>query len=89
MTHEAFIKLAGEIAGTIGARPLDKNLEAHLSAAYPPDGDVFTRIEALCAEGEKDGWLCDREAGGIRFSRAIKPGEVPAGSASMSFACAT
>ena len=73
--HEEFIKLAGEIAGTIGARPLDRELEAHLSATYPPDGDVFTRIEALCSEGEKDGWLCNREAGGIRFSRAIKPGE--------------
>ena len=73
--HEEFIKLSGEIAGTIGTRPLDRELEAYLSATYPRDGDVFTRIESLCSEGEKDGWLCNREAGGIRFSRAIKPGE--------------
>ena len=74
MAHEEFTKLAGDIAGSIGARPLDKDLEAHLSATYPADGDVYRRIEALCAEGEKDGWLCGREAGGIRFSRPVKPG---------------
>jgi hypothetical protein len=74
MAHEEFIKLSGEIAGTIGERPLDKALQAHLSATYPPDGDVFRRIEALCAQGEKDGWLCTREAGDIRFSRPVKPG---------------
>ena len=73
--REEFTERVGQIAATIGARPLDKDLGAHLSETYPPDGDDFTRIEALCAEGDKDGWLCNREAGGIRFSRAIKPGE--------------
>lgn len=73
-SREEFNKLFGEIASTIGVRLLNKDLEAHLNATYPPDGDVYRRIEALCAQGEKDGWLCNREAGGIRFSRAIKPG---------------
>ncbi len=73
MAREEFTKLVGEIAETIGERPLDKDLEAHLSATFPPDATVFRRIEALCTQGEKDGWLCDREAGGIRFSRPVKP----------------
>ena len=72
--REEFAGLAGKIAATIDERTLDKGLEAHLSNTYPPDGDVFTRLEALCRQGEKDGWLCSREAGGIRFSRPIKPG---------------
>ena len=31
-------------------------------------------IAALCVEGEAEGWVCGREAGGIAFGRVIRPG---------------
>ncbi|MCB9652306.1 MAG: DUF4863 family protein, partial [Deltaproteobacteria bacterium] len=36
------------------------------------DGEVLTRVRALMRAGVEAGWLCDREAGGVRFSRVQK-----------------
>lgn len=74
MSAESFNQLVGKVAGAIGDRPLDDALAAHLNATFPADGDDFKRLADLCAEGEADGWLMAREAGGIRFGRAVKPG---------------
>jgi hypothetical protein len=74
MSRAEFETLVGEIAGAIGERPLDAALADHLNATFPEGGPVFTRLAALCAEGERDGWLMSREAGGIKFGRAVKPG---------------
>ncbi len=74
MTRERFETLLGRIARDIANRPLDNDLAAHLNAAWPVGGEVFEELRALCARGEQEGWLMSREAGGIRFGRAIKPG---------------
>ncbi len=74
MSREDFDEIMGRIAGAIGDRPLDQDLAAHLSATFPPDGEDFKAVERLCREGEAEGWVCGREAGGIKFSRPVKPG---------------
>ncbi len=74
MTQSAFEALLGEVAAAIAERPLDDDLQAFLNAEYPADGEVVARIAALCKEGEVEGWVCGREAGGIAFGRVIKPG---------------
>ncbi|RME18923.1 MAG: DUF4863 family protein, partial [Alphaproteobacteria bacterium] len=76
MSAEEFSLLLSEIAARIAGQPLDEALARFLNAEYPPDGPTFQRLAALCAEGEQAGWLMGREAGGIRFGRAIKPGGV-------------
>ena len=75
MSREDFNDALSKISQTIGDRPLDFDLQVFLNENYPADDDFFRRMEALCAAGEKEGWLCAREAGGIRFGRVIKPGE--------------
>ncbi len=75
MVKSEFLELMGDVARTIGERPLDPLLAKFLNATYPVDGPWFTRLARLCAEGERDGWLMKHEAGGIRFGRAIKPGD--------------
>ena len=74
MPQADFIELIGRIARDLGGRPLGAALEDHLNATFPSDGGDFQRLKALCAEGERDGWLMSREAGGIKFGRAVKPG---------------
>lgn len=74
MTQARFESLVGEIAAAIAGRPLDAALAAHLNAGWPAGGPAFSELRALCAEGERDGWLMSREAGGIKFGRAVKPG---------------
>ena len=74
MSREQFEEIMGRVAASIGERAVDQELAAHLGDAFPPDGADFKAVEALCREGEAEGWLCNREAGGIKFSRPIKPG---------------
>ena len=75
MSREEFNDALSKISKTIGDRPLDFDLQVLLNETYPAHEDFFRGMEALCAAGEKAGWLCAREAGGIRFGRVIKPGE--------------
>lgn len=74
MSQERFETLVGEIASGIAGKPLDDNLAGFLNKTWPKEGPVFRELRDLCAEGERDGWLMAREAGGIRFGRALKPG---------------
>lgn len=45
-----------------------------LEQKFPMDGPVLRSARALLREGVKAGWLCDRENGGVRFSRVKKSG---------------
>ncbi|MEZ5932088.1 MAG: DUF4863 family protein [Alphaproteobacteria bacterium] len=76
MSKERFEELVGEIAAGIQGHALDDSLADHLNASWPSEGAAFTELRQLCAEGEHDGWLMAREAGGIRYGRAVKPGGV-------------
>lgn len=74
MSKEGFLQLVGKIASTLDGQPLDDAMAARLNSDFPADGEDFRALKALCAEGERDGWLMEREHGGIKFGRAVKPG---------------
>lgn len=74
MPREQFLKIVGDIFAAIEGLRLDVEMERRLNARFPANGDVFTALKDLCAEGEAQGWLMGREAGGIKFSRPVKPG---------------
>lgn len=73
-TVDGFAQQVGEITARIAARPLDEQLERELNTWFPADGPEFQSIRAACLAGISAGWMCAREAGGIRFGRVIKPG---------------
>ncbi len=70
-----FLDLVSQIAREIGDAALDAQLETRLNERFPAKSEEFARLSALCAEGEAQGWLLNREAGGIKFGRAVKPGK--------------
>jgi len=74
MSQDRFARLLGNIARDIVDKPLDASLVEHLNAKWGRGSAAFTELGELCAQGESQGWLMAREAGGIRFGRAIKPG---------------
>lgn len=76
MSQHRFESLIGEIAAGIAGRPVEDSLAGYLNNTWPKDGPVFLELRTLCAEGEREGWLMAREAGGIRFGRIVKPGGV-------------
>lgn len=79
MNMEAFKSTVSVITEAIREMPLDKNLEAYLNHEFPADGEIFKGIRKTCLEGLEEGWLCQHEAGGIRYGRAIKPGKETSG----------
>lgn len=70
----AFDRRMGALAAEIGDRPLDAGLQSWLNDRYGRGTDAFEEIAELIRHGAGEGWLCQHEAGGIRFGRAIKPG---------------
>lgn len=79
MTPEQFGALMRQITSTIGGRPLDDALEHDLNERFPAGGAVFGSIRSAIEAAVAAGWMCSREAGGIRFGRVIKPGDATHG----------
>lgn len=75
MTPEEFTGLIAGITARIAGRPLDAQLEALLNAEFPADSTAFNRIFDACKAGIAAGWMCNREGGGIKFGRVIKPSD--------------
>jgi len=76
---QRFVTLVTEITSELRGRPVEPGLKALLDAKFPPGGRVFDALEALCHEGLAAGWLCAREADGVRFGRPVKPGPLTHG----------
>lgn len=79
MTPEQFRDLISPITEAIRGKPLDAKLEGELNTAYPADGAAFYDIFEACKQAIAAGWMCEREAGGIKFGRVIKPGDATHG----------
>jgi hypothetical protein len=79
MTSNEFAALVAPITGWIGDRALDASLEADLNRTFSPDGPLFQSVVDACRAGVAAGWMCNREGGGIKYGRVVKPGEASHG----------
>lgn len=79
MDLEKFQQLIVEVTSKISDKPLDDDLQDFLNEEIPADGELFKYIESACHQAVADGWMCDREHGGIKFGRVIKPNEATHG----------
>lgn len=61
------------LTSRIAGRALDGELQDWLNAGHGPGSETWRGLERSCREGVADGWLCEREAGGIRYGRVFKP----------------
>ncbi len=78
-TPDGFVAHLAVVAEAIGGQALDGALEARLNSEFPADGGWYTEARAWCSRGCEEGWLCGREAGGIRFGRAVAAGDALGG----------
>ncbi len=74
MTPERFRDLITPITKQLQGLPLDKQLEARLNNQFAANGQVFQNVFNACNDAIKAGWMCNREAAGIKYGRVIKPG---------------
>lgn len=79
MNRDEFAVLIAGITETLADRPLDTDLHVYLNQTFPPDSPAYTAIRAACEQGIAEGWMCEREAGGIRYGRVIKPSPITHG----------
>lgn len=72
-TPEAFRTLLEPVTAFCADRPVDAALGDALDARFPANGDRVAAIRAACDAAIEAGWMCNREAGGIRYGRVLKP----------------
>lgn len=73
MTPEQLRDLIAPITDHVQGRQLDKGLETELNQAFPAGGETFAKIFTACRGAVDAGWMCNREAGGVKFGRVLKP----------------
>ncbi|MEX0922667.1 MAG: DUF4863 family protein [Rhodovibrionaceae bacterium] len=74
MQIEEFRDLIGGITAKIAGKPIDATLMAEMNRDFPAGGAAFQQLAEACRSGIAAGWLCQREHGGVKFGRAVKPG---------------
>lgn len=72
-TVDSFRAELAALTARLAGRPLDGDLDAWLNAEVGPDSATYQALAAACVAGVRDGWLCQREGGGIRYGRVFKP----------------
>lgn len=72
---DQFRALIREVTDRIGGAPLDATLQDRLNQAFGPDSPQYQHLFQTCQAAIADGWMCDREGGGIRYGRVIKPAD--------------
>lgn len=71
---ETFQQLVATVAQRLHGRALDADLQKWLNAHYGADSDWYPQMMEACASGVAQGWLCQRENGGIRWGRVFEAG---------------
>ncbi|MFY3702043.1 DUF4863 family protein [Achromobacter dolens] len=74
-TPERFHALMRQVTDLMAGQALDGALQQRLNQQAGPDSALYADIFAACRQGVADGWMCNREGGGIRYGRIIKPAE--------------
>ena len=64
-----------ELASLLAGKALNEDLQTWLNQTHGVDSPTYQQLEQSCRQGVAEGWLCEREAGGIRFGRIFKPAE--------------
>lgn len=78
-TPAEFVDHLAVVTAAIGAEVPGSALEDRLNRDFGADSAWFAEAAALCERGIAEGWLCGREAGGIKFGRPVKEGEATHG----------
>ena len=73
MTPTAFQAELARLTAQLAGRPLDSALDTWLNAEHGATSPSYARLKAACEAGVAEGWLCNREGGGIRYGRIFKP----------------
>lgn len=66
--HTRVAQLTAQLEG----RPLDRELQDWLNSEHGTNSPTFAALQEACRAGVDQGWLCNREGGGIKYGRIFK-----------------
>lgn len=75
MTQALLREQIAALAAQLVDRPLDHPLDQWLNQQHGPTSASYQALRRSCESGVSEGWLCQREAGGIRYGRVFKPAD--------------
>lgn len=75
MSVENFRHQIASLTAQLAGRALDAELDTWLNQEHGVQSETYQSLRRLCSQGVSEGWLCNREAGGIRYGRIFKPAE--------------
>ncbi len=70
-----FRQQMAELTSQLAGKALNQDLQTWLNETQGVNSPTNRQHEQSCRQGVDEGWLCEREAGGIRYGRVFKPAE--------------
>lgn len=75
MTPDKFRAQIAGLTAQLAGRAIDADLDAWLNREHGAGSATYADLKASCEAGVAEGWLCNREGGGIKYGRIFKPAE--------------
>jgi Domain of unknown function (DUF4863) len=75
MTPDKFRAQIAGLTAQLAGRPIDADLDAWLNREHGAGSTTYAALKASCEAGVAEGWLCNREGGGIKYGRIFKPAD--------------
>jgi len=72
MSAAEFKEQIAQLTTQLFGRPLDAALDDWLNTEHGLGSLTYERLKSSCEIGVAEGWLCEREGGGIRYGRIFK-----------------
>lgn len=79
MPSSQFRQQMADLTAQLAGRELNADLQIWLNQEHGADSSTYKALIASCQQGVSEGWLCNREGGGIRYGRIFKPADDLAG----------
>ncbi|GJL82687.1 MAG: hypothetical protein DHS20C01_23210 [marine bacterium B5-7] len=73
MSRKLFNARIAEAVAAIADRDIDENLADYLNSMFQGNSEWYRQVSDACLMAVDEGWMCEREAGGIRYGRVTKP----------------
>ena len=74
-TQAEFRSQIADLTAQIAGRELNTDLDAWLNATHGAGSATYESLKVACKTGVAEGWLANREWGGIKYGRIFKPAD--------------
>jgi hypothetical protein len=70
--QQQFRELIADLTAQLAGKPLNPDLDRWLNDHHGAGSATYESLRQACIDGAAQGWMCNREAEGIKFGRVLK-----------------